>query len=124
MNVTDLTWDERVFFAGSLRAMILADGIIEDEEILWVDRLRDEDRWVDMDRCLDAFTEKVEQRGADFSGGKPSAVYWELAKEITRPEAQRLILHQLETISFREGYQKEAERDFFSRLRETWGISE
>ena len=124
MNVMDLTWDERVFFAGSLRAMILADGIIEDEEIFWVDRLRDEDRWADMDRCLDAFTEKVEEHGAEFSAGKPPEVYWQLAKEITRPEAQRFILHHMETVSYRDGYQREAERDFFRRLRETWGITE
>lgn len=124
MNVMDLTREERVFFAGSLRAMIVADGVIEDEEIIWVDRLRDEDRFSDMDRCLDEFRERVESLGAEFTGGKPSEVYWQLAREITRPAVRRLILHRLETIAYRDGYEKEAEADFFTRLRETWGIGE
>jgi hypothetical protein len=120
MKVTDLTWDERVFLAGSLRAMILADGVIDDEEIAWIDRLRDEDRFDEMDRCLDEFAARIEARGASLETGKPAEVYWQLAAEITRPEAQRVILEKMETISRLGGYQSRAEEDFFRRLRQTW----
>jgi hypothetical protein len=123
MELIDLTRDEKVFFAGSLRAMILADGVIEDEEIARVDKIRDEDRFEDMDSCLDEFSKQIEGLGAAIGPGKPAPAYWELATRMTRPEAQELIIRKLEAISLRDGYQKEAEADFFSRLRESWGIN-
>jgi hypothetical protein len=122
MELTDLTRDEKVFFAGSLRAMILADGVVKDEEIAWIDRIRDEDRFEEMDSCLDEFTNQLNSLGAKIDPGKPAPEYWELAARITRPEAQALVIGKLEAISLRDGYQIEAEADFFSRLRETWGI--
>jgi uncharacterized tellurite resistance protein B-like protein len=123
MDLNSLTHDEKVFFAGSLRAMILADGVIEDAEIAWVDRIRDEDRFEDMDQCLDEFTSRVEALGGSISAGKPPEAYWQLAAQLSRVEAQRSILGAMEQISMRDGYQKKAEVDFFVRLRETWGIA-
>lgn len=122
MELSDLTWDEKVFFAGSLRLMILADGIIEDDEIAWVDRIRDEDRFEEMDRCLDEFVSQMESLGSPMTPGTKPAAYSELAKKITRTDAQHLILKKLEEISLRDGYQIEAETDFFTTLREVWGI--
>lgn len=124
MELTDLTWNEKIFFAGSLRAMILADGVIEDGEIAGVDRIRDEDRFDDMDRCLDEFNEQLEAGGGAIGSHKPSEAYWKLAALITGVEAQKFILQKMEAISLRDGYQKEAEVDFFARLRETWGTRE
>jgi hypothetical protein len=122
MELTDLTRNEKVFFAGSLRAMILADGVIEDSEIAWVDKIRDEDRFEDMDSCLDEFTNQLGVLGATTVPGKPAPAYWELAAEITRSDAQALVIGRLEAISLRDGYQKAAEADFLSTLRETWGM--
>ena len=124
MELTDLTWNEKIFFAGSLRAMILADGVIDDEEIAGVDKIRDEDRFDDMDRCLDDFNEQLEARGGTLGVHKPPEAYWKLAALITGAEAQEFILRKMEAISLRDGYQKEAEVDFFARLRETWGVNE
>jgi len=123
MTLADLTHNEKMFFAGSLRAMILADGVIEDEEIAWVDKTRVEDRFEEMDSCLDEFTVQLESRGATGAPGIPAPAYWQLAALITRSEAQQFILGKLEAISLRDGYQKEAETNFFSTLRETWGIN-
>lgn len=123
MELSSLTWDEKVFFAGSLRAMILADGVVEDDEIAWVDRIRDEDRFDDMDQCLDEFSAKSEEVAGGPESGKPSSAYYTLAESITRSDARELILERLEAISNRDGYQKEAEAAFFTRLREVWGFS-
>lgn len=122
MELNALTWDEQVFFAGSLRAMILADGVIEDDEIAWVDRIRDEDRFADLDSCLDEFASRIHSLGGGDIG-KPSPAYFKLAKTITRAEARNLILERLEAISLRDGYQKEAETAFFAKLREAWSTS-
>ena len=124
MELTDLTWNEKVFFAGSLRVMIRADGVIEDDEIAWVDKLRDEDRFEDLDSCLDDFAVQMEALGATDDPEEPPRAYWQLAARITRPEAQALILQKMEAISLRNGYQKEPEAILFARLRETWEIRE
>jgi hypothetical protein len=118
----DLSSDEKVFFAGSLRTMILADGIVEDDEIAWVDKIRDEDRFEDMDACLDEFDERIDAIAIPADPLAPLKRFFKLAESITRGEAQALILSRLESISLRDGYQKKAESDFFVTLRETWGL--
>ena len=113
MTVHDLKKEERVFLAGMLRAMIHVDGVVDDEEISFVDHMRREDRFEDMDDCLDEYDKRMEE-GADIRS---------LAAEVTRREARNLILRMLKPLTMRSGYQRDQEQDFFNEIQSVWSVA-
>ena len=110
MTVEDLERPERVFLAGALRGIIHSDGVIEDEEITFVDQLRREDRFSDLDECLEEFDSQV-QAGSTIA---------DLAAEVGRMEARDLIWQKLHAISMRNGNPNEAERSFLDQIKDVW----
>jgi uncharacterized tellurite resistance protein B-like protein len=113
MTVSGLSRDAKVFLAGALRRMILADGVIVDAEIAWVDRLRDEDRFDSLDACLDEFAGRVTD----------DEQFWAFAAEITDPETRTLILGHLEGIAEYDGSLHQAEDRLLRRLRQIWSVA-
>lgn len=115
ITIDELYWEEKVFFAGCLKAMILIDCVIDDEEIAGVDAIRDEDRFDDLDEALESYEEEARDSGDDD-------VLWRKAAGVARPEAREFILSRLRYIALRDGYAKDAEERFLGRLREIWGV--
>lgn len=110
MTVQDLLREERIFFAGALRGVIHSDGVIEDDEISFVDQLRREDRFSDLDDCLEAFDARLEE----------GSTVGDLAAEVTRIEARDLIWQKLHAISMRNGAPNDSEREFLQQIKEAW----
>jgi len=110
IDISKLSWNERVFLAGSLKALILADGIVDDSEISEVDKLRDIEHFDDLDDALDEFESEV----------KTDEQYWERAATIRKREAQDIMLDVLREVALAHGYEKEAEDKFISHLEQIW----
>ncbi len=83
-EIRDLTHAEKVFFAGCLRGMILADGYAKDEEIAGLDELRDVSHFDDLDVCLEEFESAVQD----------DQMFWAMAAAIVRPDARELIFRE------------------------------
>ncbi len=109
-RIGDLTHAEKVFFAGCLRGMILADGYAKDEEVAGLNQLRDEFHFRDLDECLEEFESSV----------RDNRQFWDMAAAVTRKEARELILQRIDEISRLDGYKSTNETDFYNRLVETW----
>ncbi len=115
ISIDELYWEEKVFFAGCLKGIILIDGAVDDEEIAGVDAIRDEDRFDDLDEALETFEEEMRKSEAeDF--------LWRKAAGVARPEARELILSRIRYIALRDGYAKDAEEHFLGKLRAVWGL--
>ncbi len=110
MTIRELTLDERSFLAGAVKILLLSDGVIDDEEIAGVDRLRDVYHFEDMDECLVRFEERVEGDG-DFEA---------FAREITRKEARDFVVEELHELSLKGGYQGHEEHGFIERITRIW----
>ncbi len=111
LNIKDLNRQEKVFFAGCVKSMILADGVIDDVEIAEVNKIRDILHFDDIDSCLDEFEEEVDSEDA----------FWEMALEVDREEARDLILGTLDELSRVSGYQHLPEKTLYNNLKEVWG---
>lgn len=110
LRIGDLSRAEKVFFAGCLRGMILADGYAKDEEVAGLNQLRDEFNFRDLDECLEEFESTV----------RNDRHFWDMAAGITRTEARELILQRIDEISRLDGYKSTNETDFYNRLVESW----
>lgn len=109
-GIGDLSHAEKVFFAGCLRGMILADGYAKDEEVAGLNQLRDEFEFRDLDECLEEFESTV----------RNDSQFWDMAAGITGKEARELILQRIDEISRLDGYKSTNETNFYNRLVETW----
>ena len=115
IGIDELYWDEKVFLAGCLKGLILIDGVIDDEEIAGIDAIREEDRFDDLDEALESY--ETEARESESEN-----VLWRKAAGVTRPEAREVILSRLRYIALRDGFTKDAEERFLSKLREIWEL--
>ncbi|WP_455383538.1 hypothetical protein [Salinispira pacifica] len=109
-GIGDLSHREKVFFAGCLRGMILADGYAKDEEVAGLNQLRDDFDFSDLDECLDEFERTVRNQDQ----------FWDMAAQVTRKEARELILRRLDEISRLDGYKSTNETEFYDRLERSW----
>ena len=109
-DIRDLEHRERVFFAGCLRSMVLADGYAKDAEIAGLHQLRDVFEFTDLDDCLDEFELAVSSEDA----------FWNMAGSVVRRDARELILQRLDEISRLDGYKSTNEAEFYDRLVAAW----
>jgi len=112
--VTDiriLTDQEKMFLAGSVKNMILADGQIDEEEIRDLNKITQEMHFTDFEEALEDFEAQVLDQ----------ETYWLLAEKITKKETQDLILGVLYELSVQEGYSKGPQNKLLDRLKELWG---
>lgn len=113
VTIRELTWEQKVLLAGALRRVIVADGVIVDAEIEWVDILRDEERFDELDQCLEAFASRVSS----------DEDMWKMAEAITDSTVQQLIYDQLATVAERDGSLHRAEEDLLIQLRQIWSVA-
>jgi hypothetical protein len=109
-DIGKLNHEEKVFLAGCLKAMILADGTISRSEITDIDQLFSREGFDDFDSHLGEYEENV----------KSNEEFWNYAKKISSPASREIILRHLYEISLRDGVPAVEEKKFFDRLKEFW----
>ncbi|MBN2533235.1 MAG: TerB family tellurite resistance protein [Spirochaetales bacterium] len=109
-DLEKLSFDDRVFLAGSLKTMILADGNITDSELSDIEALSDLEGFDDYEECLKEFEKRITS----------DEEYWELAKEIASEKSREIILKYLDEVSIQDGFTDTAEKKFLNQLIELW----
>ena len=109
-EIEKLSIDERIFLAGSIKTMILADGNISESELSDIEDLFKLEGFDDFDECLEEFEKQVSSNDE----------YWEMANQITSKEAREIILKYLDEVSLTDGFPDLAEKKFFNKLTEIW----
>ena len=110
LDVRKLERKERVFLAGCIKSMILADGRIEDEELLDVDKIVRTYHFDDYESSLLEFEHEVD-REEDFES---------YARDIQRPEARDIILDVLNEVSVQDGYRDRDQDDLMGEIEKLW----
>lgn len=109
MTVEQFSRSERVFLAGCIKSMILADGGIEVEELEELDQLVTRLKFADFEECLDDFE-------ADF---RDTETFWSKAAKVGA-EARGVIVDVLEELSLYEGVPHPIERKLLDELKVRW----
>ncbi len=110
-TVEKLSQDDKVFLAGCIESMIMADGHIESSEIEDLNRILDQVEFADQyEDCLVEFNEEVVDE----------ETFWEKAREIESKEVQDLILEIIEELSLQDGFSGIDQDHLFHRLEQLW----
>ena len=109
MSVSALSKDERIFLAGCMKSMILADGSVAPTEVEELDRLIKRLEFGDFEKSLEDFDAQI----------KDTETFWEKAETISS-NARALILSVLEELALFEGIPQPVERALLDQLRDAW----
>ncbi len=109
-ELSRLSHDEKVFLAGCIRAVMLADGSLQDAELRDLDRIYRKLDFHDYEECLDEFEEKAEDEDA----------FLKEAAKITSPAAQDLILKTVYELTVQNGAPEDAQEGIFMKLTRLW----
>jgi len=109
-DIEKLSFDERVFLAGSIKTMILADGNISGSELTDIDDLQKMEGFDDFDKCLEEFENKVTS----------NEEYWKYAESITNEKTREIIMKYLDEVSLKDGFPDASERNLFNKLVNLW----
>ena len=113
MEMSAYTENEKKFLAGCIKAMILSDDRISEEELSDLNHLPAISSFLDFDSALESFEGEV----------KDQETFWEMAKGIYRVEIQDNILEVLTELSIQEGFPKNVETQLLKGLQELWDRS-
>ncbi len=108
--IAPLSRKERVFLAGAMKSMMLADGHFEEQELKALDVLLRRLNFGDYEQCLVEFE-------ATF---KDEDSFWEEAAAIKRPEAHEIITTALRELMLHEGIPELTEGHLLNRLKKIW----
>ena len=106
----NLDHDEKVFLAGCIKMIMLADGTIEELELNDLEKIQSRLQFDDFEDCLGEFENTV----------KDSESYFLLAEKIENTEAQDLILEILDELILQSGSPDPTQKSIFDRLQEIW----
>jgi len=109
-ELAHLSHAEKVFLAGCIRAVMLADGSIQEAELKDLDRIYRKLEFHDYEQCLDEFEEKA----PDEDG------FMKEAAGITDPAAQDLILKTIYELTVQNGAPEDAQEGIFMKLTRLW----
>jgi hypothetical protein len=101
---------ERVFLAGCIRAVMLADGNIQEAELDDLDKIYKRLGFHDYEECLDEF----EKKAPDETG------FMAEAAAVRNPAAQDLILKTIYELTVQNGPPEHAEQAIFMKLSRLW----
>ena len=109
-EMSRLSHEEKVFFAGCIRAVMLADGSIQEAELKDLDKIYRKLDFHDYEECLDEFEDKAPDEDAFLSE----------AKKIANPAAQDLILNTVYELTVQNGAPQDAQEGIFMKLTRLW----
>ena len=102
-DVRSLSHEEKVFFAGSIRDLMLEDSSIANAELDDLDSLSDRLHFSDYETCLDEFEKTVPDEEA----------FTAAANRIGRPKARRVILDALYELQLRKEQPEDEHKGVF-----------
>ncbi len=109
-DISFMNHDERVFLAGCIETIIVADSNIEENELENLDRTVKELNFEDFDDCLSEFESSI----------KDSETFFEKAETITKPEVKDAILKIIYEFLRSNGIPEKSEESLFNRLSKLW----
>lgn len=109
-KIDNLSHEEKIFLAGCIESMILADGEIDEAELEDLNRIIEETGFDDYEECLEAFSEEVTTEEGFF----------EKASEIDSADAQNEILEIIEELSLQSGFANIDQDHLIHRLETIW----
>jgi hypothetical protein len=109
-ELVHLNHEDKVFLAGCIRAIILADGTLETPELDDLDKIHRRLGFHDYEACLDEFEAKF----------KDEAAFLKEAERITNPAAQDVILGVAYELSLQRGVPDESQMSIENKLRAVW----
>lgn len=109
-DISFMSHEERVFLAGCIETVIVADSNIEENELENLDKTLKELNFEDFDDCLSEFESQI----------KDSETFFEKAETITKPEIRDAILEILYEFVRSNGIPEKSEGSFFERLKDLW----
>ncbi len=111
-EITHFEGLERVFFAGCIKNMIMADRQFEEAELEELEQILEECDFTDYEESLEEFENTIHDSDA----------FWEMAENIENPETQEIILEILYDLSIQTGMEDPSEEHLISRLKAIWQI--
>lgn len=109
-DISFMNHEERVFLAGCIETIIVADSNIEENELENLDKTVKELNFKDFDDCLSEFESSI----------KDSETFFEKAETITRPEVKDVILRIIYEFRRSNGIPEKSEESLFERLNKLW----
>lgn len=109
-DISFMSHDERVFLAGCIETIIVADSNIEENELENLDKTLKELNFEDFDDCLSEFESQI----------KDSETFFEKAETITKPEVKDIILKIIYEFLRANGIPEKSEESLFKRLSKLW----
>ena len=109
-ELSRLSHEEKVFFAGCIRAVVLADGAMNDAELTDLGKISQRLDFTDYEQCLDEY----EAMDLDEEG------FLREAGKITRPEAQDLILNAVYELTMQNGAPGDEQEGVLKTLSGLW----
>ncbi len=109
-DLSRLSHAEKVFFAGCIRAAILADGSIQEAELRDLDKIYRKLDFHDYEECLDEFEEKAPDEDS----------FPKEAERIRNLETQDLILKTVYELTVQNGAPEDAQEGIFQKLSRLW----
>ena len=103
---------ERVFFAGCIKILIMADRQFDEAELNELENLLDKYNFSDYEEALEEFEGTVHD----------SDSFWEMAENIDNIEAQETMLEILYDVSIQKGIENPSEEHLISQLKEIWQL--
>jgi len=91
-NVNLLDQNDKVFFAGCLKSVLLSDGKIDDTEVSDLHELTERLYFDSFETYLETFEDRV----------KTVETFWEMAEKITNNDVQDLIITSLHEIQLKD----------------------
>ena len=110
IDISFMCHEERVFLAGCIETIIVADSNIEENELENLDRAVKELNFEDFDDCLSEFESQI----------KDSETFFEKAETITKPEVKDAILKIIYDFLRSNGIPEKSEEGLFERLNKMW----
>ena len=109
-DISFMNHEERVFLAGCLETVVVADSNIEENELENLDKTVKELNFEDFDDCLSEFDRTI----------KDSESFFEKAEIITRAEVRDAVLKIIYEFLRSNGIPEKSEEGLFERLSKLW----
>jgi hypothetical protein len=111
-QISALSNSEKVFLAGCIKNMILANGTFDDAELNELDLVLEEIEFTDYGDRLTEFEDEIHDNES----------FWEMAETIEDEETQEMILEILYDLSIQKGLEESTEKSFLDQLKTVWQI--
>ena len=110
IDISFMSYEERVFLAGCIETIVVSDSNIEENELENLDKTLEEINFKDFDDCLSKFEDHI----------KDNDTFFERAKTIINQNTKDAILEILYEFVRSNGIPGKTEESFLERLQKLW----